>query len=296
MAATRSTTLQLADIVTSCATNLVASESNWSPLNFRDGVLPMLRSDYSCIGGQGAEDPPGHPRYGSGSVTPPVAMNLSADGTKAFRLTDARAGVTLRAGDPTLKDITYGSTTQIASRAIFTLDVAGAGSAERDRFVSAITAAATAKGWLPAAPGTTPKVQTTVTGDSLTLEINTDVAMEMPTPQYGKNAVVWGMFLLSKGLGELGDTADDMQLKKAADGIADLFFRDGVEGEAYIGKYMGIPANLLRNPANGTPNLTFALMGGINSETPTSFYTAASGSLSIPMYVRSMHVTAADSG
>ena len=207
-----------------------------------------------------------------------------------------RAGVTLREGDPTLKDIAYGSTTQIASRAIFTLDVAGAGSAERDRFVSAITAAATTKGWLPAAPGTTPKVQTTITGDSLTLEINTDVAMEMPTPQYGKNAVVWGMFLLSKGLGALGATAADMQLKKAADGIADLFFRDGVEGEAYIGKYMGIPASLLRNPSNGTPNLTFALMGGINSETPTSFYTDASGSLSMPMFVRSMHVTAADSG
>ncbi|MFI6453998.1 M20/M25/M40 family metallo-hydrolase [Streptosporangium amethystogenes] len=231
----------------------------------------------------------------SGSVTPSVSMSLSADSTKAFRLTDATAGVTLREGDPTLKDIAYGSTTQIASRAIFTLDVAGAGSAERDRFVAAITAAATTKGWLPAAPRTTPKVQTMITGDSLTLEINTDVAMEMPTPQYGKNAVVWGMFLLSKGLGALGSTAADMQLKKAADGIADLFFRDGVEGEAYIGKYMGIPASLLRNPSNGTPNLTFALMGGINSETPTSFYPDASGSLSMPMYVRSMHVTAADS-
>ncbi|MFJ2034065.1 M20/M25/M40 family metallo-hydrolase [Streptosporangium sp. NPDC087985] len=231
----------------------------------------------------------------SGSVTPSVSMSLSADSTKAFRLTDATAGVTLREGDPTLKDIAYGSTTQIASRAIFTLDVAGAGSTERDRFVAAITAAATTKGWLPAAPRTTPKVQTMITGDSLTLEINTDVAMEMPTPQYGKNAVVWGMFLLSKGLGALGITAADMQLKKAADGIADLFFRDGVEGEAYIGKYMGIPASLLRNPSNGTPNLTFALVGGINSETPTSFYTDASGSLSMPMYVRSMHVTAADS-
>ena len=138
-------------------------------------------------------------------------------------------------------------------------------------------------------------MQTTITGDSLTLEINTDVAMEMPTPQYGKNAVVWGMFLLSKGSAHWG-TAADLQLKKAADGIADLFFRDGVEGEAYIGKYMGIPASLLRNPSNGTPNLTFALMGGINSETPASFYTAASGSLSIPMFVRSMHVTADDAG
>ncbi|HEX6023716.1 MAG TPA: M20/M25/M40 family metallo-hydrolase [Solirubrobacter sp.] len=231
----------------------------------------------------------------SGSVTPSVSMSLSADSAKAFRLTDARAGVTLREGDPTLKDIVYGSTTQIASRAIFTLDVAAASSADRARFVSAITEAATAKGWLPAAPGTTPKVLTTITGDSLVLEINTDVPMEMPTPQYGKNAVVWGMFLLSRGLGELGITADDMQLKKAADGIADLFFRDGVEGEAYIGSYMGIPEHLLRNPANGTPNLTFALMGGINNENPAAFYNAGTGSLSMPVYVRSMHVTAADS-
>ncbi|RKN29119.1 M20/M25/M40 family metallo-hydrolase [Micromonospora musae] len=232
----------------------------------------------------------------SGSVTPSVSMSLSADSTKAFRLTGATAGVTLREGDPTLKDIAYGSTTQIASRAIFTLDLAKAGPAERNRFVSAIKAAATSKGWLPAAPRSTPKVRTTITGDSLTLEINTDVAMEMPTPQYGKNAVVWGMFLLAEGLGALKITAADLQLKKAADGIADLFFRDGVEGEAYLGKYMGIPASLLRNPSNGTPNLTFALMGGINSETPTSFYTDATGSLSIPMFVRSMHVNAADSG
>ncbi|KAB1914077.1 M20/M25/M40 family metallo-hydrolase [Micromonospora sp. AMSO31t] len=232
----------------------------------------------------------------SGSVTPSVSMSLSADSTKAFRLTAATAGVTLREGDPTLKDIAYGSTHADRLRATFTLDVAGAGSAERDRFVSAITAAATTKGWLPAAPRTTPKVRTTITGDSLMLEINTDLAMEMPTPQYGKNAVVWGMFLLSQGLGAVGSTTADMQLKKAADGIADLFFRDGVEGEAYLGKYMGIPASLLRNPSNGTPNLTFALMGGINSETPTSFYTDASGSLSMPMFVRSMHVTAADSG
>ncbi|MCR2813048.1 M20/M25/M40 family metallo-hydrolase [Microbacterium sp. zg.Y1090] len=230
----------------------------------------------------------------SGSVTPSVSMDLSADTGRAFRLTEATAGVTLREGDPTLKDIAYGSTTQIASRAIFTLDVTGATPAERERFVAAVTSAATARGWLPAAAGTTPKVQTALTGDVLTIEVNTDVAMEMPTPQYGKNAVVWGMSLLSEGLGALGVTAEDMQLKKAAEGITDLFFRDGVEGEAYIGAYMGIPADLLRNPSNGVPNLTFALMANINSETPRSFYTADSGSLRMPLYVRSMHVTADD--
>ena len=232
----------------------------------------------------------------SSAVTPTVSMDLSADAAKAFKLVDARAGVTLREGDSTLKDIAYGSTTQIASRAIFTLDVAGVSQADRDAFVGAVTAAATAKGWLPAAAGTTPKVQVAIDGDALTLEVNTNVAMEMPTPQYSKNAVVWGMSLISDGLGAVGVTAADMQLKKAAEGVTDLFFRDGVEGEAYIGKYMGIPSALLRNPANGTPNLTFALMGGINNEVPISFYNTASSSLGIPMYVRSMHVNAADSG
>ncbi|NLA09203.1 MAG: hypothetical protein GX871_03210, partial [Microbacteriaceae bacterium] len=219
----------------------------------------------------------------SSAVTPTVSMDLSADAAKAFKLVDARAGVTLREGDSTLKDIAYGSTTQIASRAIFTLDVAGVSQADRDAFVGAVTAAATAKGWLPAAAGTTPKVQVAIDGDALTLEVNTNVAMEMPTPQYSKNAVVWGMSLISDGLSAVGVTAADLQLKKAAEGVTDLFFRDGVEGEAYIGKYMGIPANLLRNPNNGTPNLTFALMGGIRSEVPVSFYTASSSRLAIPM-------------
>jgi hypothetical protein len=48
-------------------------------------------------------------------------MSLSGDAGKPFSLTAAVAGVTLRAGDPTLKDLVYGSTTQIASRAVFTL-------------------------------------------------------------------------------------------------------------------------------------------------------------------------------
>jgi hypothetical protein len=56
--------LQLADIVISCATNFVAGENKWSPLIFRDGVLPMLRSDYGCVGGRGLKI---HPdlRYGN---------------------------------------------------------------------------------------------------------------------------------------------------------------------------------------------------------------------------------------
>jgi len=226
--------------------------------------------------------------------TPAVSMSLASDGGKAFALVSAVAGVTLRAGDPTLKDIAYGSTTQVASRAVFTLDVSAVNSSGRTSFVNSILAAAAAQRWLGAAPTETPKVRTELSGNNVILEINTGVAMEMPTPHYGKNAVVWGMYLLSQALGASGITAADLQLKKAADGIADLFFRGGVEGEAYIGRYMGISESLLRNVDNGAPNLTFALMGGINSETLASFYTASSGSLSIPMYMRSMHKNATD--
>lgn len=225
--------------------------------------------------------------------TPEVSMTLSGDSGKPFSLTAAVAGVTLRSGDQTLKDIVYGSTTQIASRAVFTLGVASVNTADRNSFIGSVNAAATAQGWLPALPTEIPKVKAEISGDTIVLEINTGVAMEMPTPQYGKNAIVWGMHLLSEALGARGITSADLQLKKAAEGIVDLFFSGGVEGEAYIGRYMGIPENLLRNPENGCPNLTFAFMGGINSETLTSFYTAVS-SLSIPMYMRSMHTNATD--
>ncbi len=226
--------------------------------------------------------------------TPAVSMNLASDAGKPFSLLAATGGVTLRAGDPTLKDIAYGSTTQVASRAVFTLDVTGVNTSRRNSFVSSVMAAATVQRWLIALPTETPKVKADIVGDTIVLEINTGVAMEMPTPHYGKNAVVWGMHLLSQALGSNGVTAADLQLKKAADGLADLFFRGGVEGEAYIGRYMGIPEALLRNVDNGAPNLTFALMGGINNEVPASFYTAATGSLSIPMFMRSMHKNAAD--
>jgi len=229
----------------------------------------------------------------SGSVTPTVSMNLSSDAGKPFRLVSATAGITLRAGDPTLKDIAYGSTTQVASRAIFTLDLTNVSAGDRNSFVSDINAAATARGWLPTPPNATPKVQTTITGDNLAIEINTDVAMEMPTPQYGKNAIVWAMYLISEALDAKGVTASDMQLKRAAEGLADLFFRGEVEGDAYIGKNMGIPESLLRNPVNGIPNFTFALMGGINTENMTSIY--SSNSLSMTMQIRSMHINATNS-
>lgn len=214
--------------------------------------------------------------------TPYVTMDLSADSDKPFRLISASANVTERAGDNTLKDIVHGSTSQVASKAVFVLDTTGADQTAVDQFKKDIEDAAKARGWLPAASGTTPKVVVEVDTNQVTLTVNTDVAMEMPTPQYGKNAVVWGMYLLSESL------PNGLKLKTAAQGIADLFFRNCVEGEAYIGKYMGIPATLLRNPDDGVANLTFALMGGIQGTYDlVSFY--KDSSLSIPLYVRSMH-------
>ncbi len=56
--------LQLADVVTSCATSFVAGEDQWSPLIFREGVLPLLRSDNGCVGGRGLKIHPDM-RYGN---------------------------------------------------------------------------------------------------------------------------------------------------------------------------------------------------------------------------------------
>lgn len=213
--------------------------------------------------------------------TPNVQYDLSADAGKVYSLLSAEANVTLREGDPTLKDIVYGSATQIASRAIFTFNTAGHNT---DTFTGAVLAAATERGWLPTAEGTTPKVAFSTNEDgNLVLEINTDVAMEYPMPMYGKNAIVWGMYLIKTGLDELGS---ELALKDFAEGICDLFFQNCVEGEAYIGKYMGIPEELLRDPNDGAANLTFALMGGINREAPVSFFNASSNTVSIPMQVR----------
>lgn len=56
--------LQLADVITSCATSYVAGEARWAPKIFREGVLPLLRSDNGCVGGRGLKL---HPdlRYGN---------------------------------------------------------------------------------------------------------------------------------------------------------------------------------------------------------------------------------------
>jgi hypothetical protein len=55
--------VQLADVVTACSTAYVAGEKRFAPLIFKDGVLPLLREDYGCIGGRGLKIHPDM-RYG----------------------------------------------------------------------------------------------------------------------------------------------------------------------------------------------------------------------------------------
>lgn len=223
--------------------------------------------------------------------SPKLEMDLSNDTDKTYSLLDFKAGVTLREGDPTLKDIVYGSANQVASRAIFTLNTASCDTTAA--FKDAVIAEATRLGWLPTADGTTAKIAFTTNDDgNLVLEINTDVAMEYPMPMYGKNAIVWGMYLIKSGLEEVGIDKDQLVLKKAADGFTNLFFQNCEEGEAYIGKYF-LPENLLRHPDDGAANITFAL-GQISNEVPTSYFDAGTKKLSVPVQARYLFDNAED--
>jgi hypothetical protein len=56
--------IQLADVITACATSFVAGESNWSPDVFRGGVLPLIREDSGRKGGCGLKIHPDR-RYGN---------------------------------------------------------------------------------------------------------------------------------------------------------------------------------------------------------------------------------------
>ena len=220
-------------------------------------------------------------------------MDLSADAGKAFSLVDTKLGVTLREGDPTLKDIVYGSAAQVASRAVITLNTAGVEAAAKEAFIESIIEAAEAQEWLPTEEGTTPKVQVTDNGDTLDIEINTGITAEYPTPQYGKSAVIWGMYLLSEAYAA---NEIDLQMKVAADSLNELFFADGEEGEAYIGKFLGIPKDLLRNPDSGVANLTFAVEGDVNNEDISKFhfFDATKNELQVFLKIRTMHTNAED--
>jgi uncharacterized protein DUF3800 len=45
--------VQLADVITGCATSYVAGEARFSPRIFTNGVLPLLREEHACTGGRG---------------------------------------------------------------------------------------------------------------------------------------------------------------------------------------------------------------------------------------------------
>lgn len=229
----------------------------------------------------------------SKAITPVLTMDLSEDAGKPFSLVDTQAGVTLREGDPTLKDIVYGSANQVASRAIVTLNTKDVDESTKQAFIDSIIEAAEAQGWLPAEEGTTAKVQVRDNGDTIDIETNTDVAMEMPTPQYGKNGVIWAMYLLDEAYEANGI---DLKLKDAAESLNEVFFHDGEEGETYIGKYLGISKDLLRNPDSGVANLTFGVMAKINDEDPSKFpfFDAEKNELQITLNMRSMHTNEAD--
>ena len=232
-----------------------------------------------------------------------LGYDLSGDGNN-FGLKNLFVNVTLREDDPTLEDIVYGSASQIASRANFVLDVSGVATTAVYPVQKAIKAAAEAMGWtFSYFPNTAPTLSGgkatsgyvnnvsayhDVMNNTLVIDINTDVPMEYPTPQYAPNAVVWGMYLLQQAL------PVENKLKTAADGIVDLFFQDGVEGEAYIGKYI-LDESLLRNEDNGAPNLTIAI-GQITDKNleaaSNTYYNAETEELQLRLGVRSLYPNA----
>lgn len=59
-----SRSLQLADVVTSCATAYIAGETKYSATVFEQGILPLLREDFGCKGGRGLKIHPDK-RYGN---------------------------------------------------------------------------------------------------------------------------------------------------------------------------------------------------------------------------------------
>jgi len=184
------------------------------------------------------------------------------------------------------------------TRAIFAINTSS------DKFVQDLKDAAYNRGWSTVSTATElAKVdvkKSTDSADIVLIEINVGQAMEFPTPQYGNNAVVWGMALLSEALDKAGITAADLQLKKAAEGIIDLCFRGGVED--YLGIYMDVPADLIRNPSSGCPGFTLSL-GVIPTSTNinnpyVSFYPETVGGVSnvfnITLSIRGNHGNIAD--
>jgi hypothetical protein len=126
----------------------------------------------------------------SGGANRIISMDLNEDVTwaRAFRLVSADMQVTIRDGDPTIVDIVGGSGVFVPSRAELAISVQEASSPVADAFRRAMQDEIDALGWT----GKAVLANQTVNGIAcITMKINTDVAMEAPTPQYGKNAVTW---------------------------------------------------------------------------------------------------------
>jgi hypothetical protein len=221
----------------------------------------------------------------SGSANRTISLNLATDEGLAFRLESAGMQVTEREGDPTLRDIVGGSGVFVPSRAEFAISVQYASSPVADEFKRTMQNEVNARGWgdrVVLANATVDDVP------CITIRINTDVAMEAPTPQYGKNAVTWGMHLISKGFEPLtpGVHYDaDLLLKKLADCIDALFMPGGVED--YYGTAMGLGE---RNPDSLSPLMTISL--GVIDGTGydlSSIYNRDTGIFRITLYMRHMY-------
>jgi len=225
----------------------------------------------------------------SGSGNRTATMDLVADNGKKFALYGGELGITDRTGDNTLKDIGDGSGVQLPSKAVFALAVNGADTTDVGNLISTLNGAMTTD-----MTGKVVIAEEAVAGtDCVTITINTDVAMEAPTPQYGKNALVWGMYLIDKANKASAFPNNTLKLLTAASDITTAFMKDGVEN--YQGEYIGI--NPIRRTDNGCPYMTISLgynVGKTGSAANQRFYDESSETLTAHLYIRSMYDYATD--
>lgn len=214
-----------------------------------------------------------------------ATISLADDDGKKFALLAGDLAITDREGDDTLQWIGDGSGVQVPSKAVVALRKNGATDAETSKFITDLKSAMTTD-----MNGKVVITEETVGGeDCVVITINTGVAMEAPTPQYGKNALVWSMRLLSKALAEDADYAPKLQV--AATTVSDNFMKDGAED--YLGKYMGLGDRI---PENGCPMITIAPgynIGKTSSAASQFFYTDSTRELKVEMYIRHMYSNAA---
>lgn len=223
----------------------------------------------------------------SGVANRTATMSLAADSGLKFELVSGDRGITDRAGDDTLQYIGDGSGVFLPSKASFALRANGATQVEVDTLLGALQAAQTSD--MGGGGGTVTLGTATLSGYScITITINTNVAMEAPTPQYGKNAVVWGMYLIDKANREGAFPDTSLKLLTAAKDITAAFMKDGVEN--YQGEYIGI--NPIRRADNGCPYMTISYgqnVGKTSVPSAQTFFSASTGILTTDLYIRSMY-------